>query len=340
MLLGYQIMSLTPRPFSCCCCNHTQATPAGSYLLSTLCDEPLYEDYYEIPCPMVACTNCSHVTIHPLPSEVIDGIKRYFTDGHHWESHGMNTAFSEQSLDENLTHNPGLWERFHRAKRQLAFILSQVDVPDNAKILDVGSGFAPFLYHCRHHGFENLYALEPFAEICRFLNGQGIITYPMLVETFITRDDLPQFDLVVLSQVLEDLIEPAEVLCGLRRLLSENGVLFIEVPYGQHHNPYSRSLHPHFFNETSLARLLHTCGYQPMVLRTDRLNGVDALVQKAIHFVYVRTFFQQRSTVQEILESPLLKYLHPYCWRPLKWLLRLKMNIMIPSENLTAIATR
>ncbi len=77
-----------------------------------------------------------------------------------------------------------------------------------------------------------------------------------------------------------------------------------------------------------------------MVLRTDRLNGVDALVQKAFHFVNGRTFFQQRSTVQEILESPLLKYLHPYCWRPLKWLLRLKMNIMIPSENLTAIATR
>ncbi|MFB3062027.1 MAG: class I SAM-dependent methyltransferase, partial [Candidatus Binatia bacterium] len=207
----------------------------------------------------------------------------------------MSDEFTNQPWLQNLTYNVGLLGSFRNAQSQLQFILNQANLNENAKIIDLGSGYAPFLYHCRQKGFNNLYALEPSKEICHYLEGQGIVTYPILLETFITQDDLPQFDLIVLSQILENLIEPADILCGLRRLLSENGVLFIEVPYGENHNPHSRSLHLHFFNETSMAHLLTRCGYRTMLIHPMRHNFLEVALIKTLRLIHGETYFKKRT---------------------------------------------
>ncbi len=324
--------------FACCCCNHEHITPADSYLFTTVSDEPVFEGAREIPYPLVSCTNCSHVMVYPIPSE--DKIRQYYRGADYWQNHGMTHEFAEQNWLQNLTYNASLWENFNQASIQLHLILNHIDLLEDARILDLGSGYAPFLYHCRQKGFKNLYALEPMEEICRYLESQGVTTYPTLVETFITRNDLPQFDLIVISTTLQHLIRPDVILHGLRQLLSEKGVMYIEVPHQLHLNPYSRGLFLHFFNEKSIAQLLTKCRYQTIMIQLNRLNLMETRLERALYFVHGKTFFKEQRTVRSIIESPLVKYLHRFCWRPLKRLMSLKINIFLPSENIFALVRR
>ncbi len=209
---------------------------------------------------------------------------------------------------------------------------------EDAKIIDLGSGLSPFLYHCRQRGFQNLFALEPSDEICRFLDGQGITTYPTLLETFITRKDLPQFDVMILSHTLEHLIDPDVVLHGLRDLLSDQGVLLIVVPYQDHLLPTTSGLHLHSFNESSLLQLLTKCGYQTMLIQTDRLNAVESRLIKALHLIlrnkYARIIWKRLTANQR------REYFHRFVWRPLKRVLHLEVNIFQSHQDLFALARR
>ena len=121
--------------FACCCCNHEHNTPAGSYLLSTVSDEPVFEGAREIPYPLVSCTNCSHVMVYPVPFE--DKIREHYRGADYWQNHGMTHEFAEQSWLQNLTYNASLWENFNQASIQLHLILNHIDLLEDARILDL-----------------------------------------------------------------------------------------------------------------------------------------------------------------------------------------------------------
>ncbi len=323
--------------FSCCCCGNGTCVAAGSYSLTTRSDSTLFDGPHGLSCPLVSCTNCSHVMVHPVPAD--EEIRQYYR-GDFWLNRGAPNEFRNRSWRQILISNGGLWERSERARLQLEFLLDHVDLPTSAKILDLGSGLAPFLYHCWKREFTNLYALEPSEEICRFLDRQGIVTYPTLAETFVVREDPLRFDVIVLSHVVEHLLKPDEVLTALKRLLTESGVLLLETPYQDHLSPHPRGLHLHFFNERSMAQLLTTCGYRVVVVQPKPLNLFEAALIRVLHAIHGRAFLKQRGTVRSLLESPWVNVLHRFGLRPLKRLLRLKINIFIESQDLVALATR
>ena len=323
---------------TCCCCNHDQYIVVGSHVVSTRTDQLLFEGAPEVSCPLVSCRNCSHVVVHPIPSQ--KDLPQFYLSLEYWQNQALSNNFTKQSWLENLTYNGGLWERYDRARVQLDSILDHSELSEDAKIIDLGSGLSPFLFHCRQRGFKNLYALEPSEEICRLLDDQGITTYPTLIETFITQKDIPQFDVMVLSHTLEHLIGPDVVLQGLRDLLSNQGVLLIVVPYHDHLRPYTSGLHLHFFNEDSLAHLLTKCGYQTMFIQRDHLNAIDVVLTKTLLLIYEKKYAKKNITMKSFLENQGLQYLHRFFWRPLKRLLRLKTNIFISTENLSALAKR
>ena len=324
---------------TCCCCGHDHFAAAGSYMLSTRSDVGLSHGPDAPAYPLVSCANCSHVMVHPVPSE--EEIRQYYLGVDFWRNRGFRDESGSRGWREILTSNSSVWERYHRARLQLRFLLDHVGLPADARILDCGSGLAPFLYHCRQMGFTNLHALEPSAEVCRFLDRQGVVTYPMLLETFITRNDLPRFDLIVLSHVVEHLGRPGELLEGLRRLLSDRAILLVETPYQDHLSPYPRGLHLHFFNEVSLNRLLTKCGYKVIVTQSRRFNPLEAAASRILYLVYGKFFLmRRRGTVNDLLEHRFVKLLHRFGLRPLKRLVGLKINIFIDSQDLMALATR
>lgn len=275
--------------------------------------------------------------VHPIPSP--KDIQQFYRSLDYWQSHGVSSNFAQRNWRENLTDDGGSWEEYYRARVQMELVLKHTNLSENAKIIELGSGLAPFLYHCKRRGFKNLYALEPQGEICSYLEGQGISTYPMLLETFIAQNDLPRFDVIVLSHTVEHLISPDAILCGLRELLSDQGVLLIVVPYQDHLRPYTFELHLHFFNENSMAHLLTKCGYQTMSIHADQLNAVEAVLIKMSNLL-----FGAKERIagkgKKIIRHPLIQHLHRFFWRPLKRMLRLKINIYRSYEDLYALAKR
>jgi SAM-dependent methyltransferase len=323
--------------FSCSCCGHDKYTAIGAHLLSTRTDRRLFEGSAEVSRPLVSCTHCTHVTVHPLPSK--KAIPQFYENLDYWHGQGIASDLAQGSWLENLTSIAGLWERYIKAKLHLQIIRDHAELDADTKIIDLGSGLSPFLFHSQRAGFTNLYALEPAKDICRYLDGQGITTYPTLLETFITRQDVPKFDVMVLSQTLEHLVSPNLVLSDLRNMLSDRGLIIITVPDREHLRPFRAGLHFHFFNERSMSHLLTKCGYGIIRIHADELNALDRLVVKTLQFIYRKRYANKSVTAKSVLENPWIHFIHKYCWRPVKSLLRLNSNIFISYQDLVALAT-
>lgn len=292
----------------------------------------------EFASSLVECAGCSHVMVWPAPSP--QELQLVYSGLGYWRYHALPDSFSKDRWLENLTINGGYWERLIRAKEQLEFILGHCRLPEDARIIDLGSGLSPFLYHCQQHGFTDLHALEPSEEICRHLESQGITAYPAWLETFIERKDLPPFDLILLSHTLEHLIGPDVILRGLRELLSNKGVLLIDVPYRDHLRPFTSGVHIQFFNETSLPRLVEECGLETAIVEVDKLNAIDKAVLKIQYLLYEKRFAGKKITATEILENPFVDGLHRYCWRPLRRMLRLNIHPLLSPQDLKVLARR
>ncbi|WP_164517235.1 class I SAM-dependent methyltransferase [Tabrizicola piscis] len=140
--------------------------------------------------------------------------------------------------------------------------------PDATSILDIGCGCGDFLAGFSG-GERTLVGVDPdpLARQEAALKGLQVLAG--------TAEDLPadvqnrQFDMVILSHVLEHCRDPKAALRNVRSLLGPSGLFYCEVPncgsiYFQTHAAISEMLdvprHLHFFTKDSLARLCAQTG--------------------------------------------------------------------------------
>jgi len=104
-------------------------------------------------------------------------------------------------------------------------------LPPGARILDAGAGSGLYRPHFEHVAYES-------ADFGRLDTDYGDITYRCDL-TSIPADD-GRFDLVLCTQVLEHVPEPAAVLGELARVLKPGGSLWLTAPlfYQEHQAPY------------------------------------------------------------------------------------------------------
>jgi SAM-dependent methyltransferase len=148
-----------------------------------------------------------------------------------------------------------------RARRIRDIVASRAGLGRGSTALDVGTAFGetPALlrseYGCRTLG------VEP-SELCRqHASAAGVELVARQVEEL----EAPQpfdgaVDLVVMSHVLENLIDPRAGLCSIRRILAPNGLLYVDTPnlrFNNAINPY----HPYLFDPETLAALLAQAGF-------------------------------------------------------------------------------
>ena len=147
----------------------------------------------------------------------------------------------------------GSYERFIRAKKQLNYIVIIKKLDKKIKILDIGSGFAPILYHFQKLNFRNLYALELDTRICKYIEKQGVNSINMSLEA-LTKE---KFDLIILSHTLEHVSDPNSFIESINKISQYNTTLFIEVPYLDFLEPYNENMHLHFFPQKSLESVVN-----------------------------------------------------------------------------------
>lgn len=137
--------------------------------------------------------------------------------------------------------------------------------------LDIGFGNASLLFTAAEYGFTAV-GIDLRPDNVQALSNLGFEAYCMDIQAF---DHYGRFDVISMADVLEHMPFPTESLNAVRKLLKENGVLFLSMPNSDSMlwqmlnqndaNPYWGELeHYHNFSRTRLYRLLEECGFKPL----------------------------------------------------------------------------
>lgn len=216
---------------------------------------------------IIECESCGFVHILPIPTEK-----------------EMETVYREEYY---ATEKP-LYLEHHRedlewwkSSYQQRYDIFENHLPENRRrLLDVGSGPGNFLLTGRDRGWQVL-GIEPSKQAAEYSRNQGLD----IVEEFFTREmasKLEPFDVVHLSQVLEHISDPAELLRAAHDALSPDGLLCVAVP--NDYNPLQKVLrlarkfepywlapphHINYFSFDSLSSVMERCGFEPIARTTS-----------------------------------------------------------------------
>lgn len=192
------------------------------------------------------CTDCSHVYVSP---RVRHDVRERIGDE-------LDGLYDDPFLDVQRIQA----EYLCRVLRRLA---------RGPRLLDVGFGRGYLLHLAQAHGFE-AYGVDSSAALLERLRP---VFGRRLARAVAGRDSLPwgEFDVVVMSHVLEHLADPDRALEHARDALHGDGLLYVAVPdmnsvqfriFGKRWDPVSPIVHLQYFTETSLRRLLARCGFE------------------------------------------------------------------------------
>lgn len=172
------------------------------------------------------CSSCRSAFVYPPPSdELVEAFYRGALN-----SHGGSVAeedfdaFHEQVLASERAYPNSIVDaaRLVSAARRIA---------PGDKFLDIGAGYGFFTRAAREAGFECT-ALEPGrATAAVFERMNGFRPLSAIFDDSFAADRQGAFDVVLLSQVLEHIPNPAHAVRNLNRILRPGGVCVIAVPH-------------------------------------------------------------------------------------------------------------
>jgi SAM-dependent methyltransferase len=249
------------------------------------------------------CVECGLVQVVPRPDPRVlaDYYARDYRSGPRF---GADVADASRFPRDNLFY-------FNRGQ-SIARLVSPFLKKEAPQILDVGAGYGHVLY-----GFGELYprgtrsAVE-FSDVCaEHLKSVGVQVHTRPVEEVLPGLER-KFDLVILSHVLEHLLEPGAALRLIRASLVPGGVLYIEVPnippesllrYADHRwAPRFDEPHISFFSVPTLRRLMHSAGFEELFCETA---GPEYRYISRLRFHLPPL----RSTLQDLLPASLFFFL-------------------------------
>ena len=137
--------------------------------------------------------------------------------------------------------------------------------PD-ARILDIGCGNGGLLLALRDAGFSELVGMDPSPGCVAHLQDLGIDGITATLDTLPA--NLRGFDFIILSHVLEHLLDPRSALRAARNLLTESGRLYLETPDALHYSArdfvpfyFFDSEHINHFEQHAFKNLARLSGY-------------------------------------------------------------------------------
>lgn len=161
-------------------------------------------DKYEI----VECVKCHLVSLfpHPMQEEILDLYKNYDS---------KKDRFKYESIRRKKVYPDKLTKLKKYAK--------------GPRLLDIGAGLGTFAFMATQEGFD-VTAIELSHEQCKRAKneyGMDLLNHNI----FDIKNDIGRFDIVHLHHVMEHLTSPSRMFDIIEKLLKDNGILLIEVPY-------------------------------------------------------------------------------------------------------------
>lgn len=241
-----------------------------------LCGETKHEIVSEIdrhgnPLRTILCLGCGVITNSPIPSDV--ELTAFYRKDYRKHYKGS----TEPSLRQ-------VWRNLGRIEDHL--LANREIYGDRKNCLDLGSGSGEFMFLAGAIGM-NCIGVEPnegYANYSREKLGLSV-TNKTLEEMDFKEGS---FDLIRLSHVLEHMRDPVRSLKVLNRWLSDDGLLFIDVPNIE--NEASHKMHGRMFH------FGHIYNFNPMTLRLAAgLAGFAEIEQSAARLAHVTSAFFRKN---------------------------------------------
>lgn len=173
-----------------------------------------------------------------------------------------------------------------------AKIISSVMANKNAAVIDVGSGNGGLLLALKELGYKNLTALDPSEKCVENIKKNGIKAQ---IGSIFQHNVKDKFDLVILSHVMEHLVEVDKAMSALISLTDDRGVIYIEVPDASMYVEndvvpfyFFDTEHINHFEEVSLINLGFSHGLQVFNLGKNQIQVGETTKYPVIHSAYKR----------------------------------------------------
>jgi len=172
----------------------------------------------------------------------------------------------------------------------------EAPVTHTKKVLDVGCGGGAWLVEKAMEGWENLYGCDPFLEKSRRY-GQRVTIYNCSIHEI---EGDGTFDIIHMNNSFEHMADPLEVLKSVRRLLKQDGILYMDIPtypniaferFGAHWYQLDAPRHIFLHSKESIEWLGKASG---MTAFKFRYNSNDSQFVRSFFYQHGVPFFEQK----------------------------------------------
>lgn len=173
-------------------------------------------------------------------------------------------TFTEEELDyAEFRQAHSQW--FERNYKLAEYFTQKAFLPRNGKVMDLGSGRGHIASSFVERGFD-VVCVEPNELARKTLTKHGLVNYEYLT-------DVPphlKFDAIIMSEVIEHVPSPVDVLKDAKNHLTQNGFIFVTTPRATslkaflNRNKscaYLDPTHIHFFTSRTLEKCFQLAGF-------------------------------------------------------------------------------
>jgi len=230
---------------------------------------------------VIDCESCGFAHIVPIPTT--DDLVAVYKDDYYTTEKPLYL--------EHHTEDADWWRRTY-GERYDRF--EELLPASRRRILDIGSGPGFFLLTGKERGWD-VRGIEPSTAAAEHARSLGV----EVTSGFFSREaarELGTFDVIHMSEVLEHIPEPHELIAAAEETLNPGGLIYVMVP--NDYSPFQQILreargfepwwvapphHINYFNRNSLGRLLEGHGFE--VLDTESTFPIDVFLLMGENYV-------------------------------------------------------
>jgi SAM-dependent methyltransferase len=163
---------------------------------------------------VVACPQCGMVYADTPAAQ--DAYDRYYEEHSKYEDPAVATGGGASDLD-------------HTRLEQLADRIVE-HAPPTARLLDIGCASGGLLDALRRRGFGSLHGVDAAAACVDQVRRMGVAATRTVLSQLSSADIEGPFDVIVLSHVLEHVVDLSGLMASVAKLLAPHGLLYAETP--------------------------------------------------------------------------------------------------------------